>query len=167
LYPIWEEKHGAKKVNLNQEASQFFTDAVVRIYDHDSIHLTVSHFDHPLWMDVLRDGQEVHMDMKKVWALPYDRQVMLFREEIYATALERWLIPAWEKGQGFSPTCAYMWALRKTITSLTKGESSLFMIRNYRRFRELPRLPDGRPWYMVRHHQNKHLLRPYEGNVMM
>jgi hypothetical protein len=167
LYPIWAEKHGAKKVQLNQESGAFFTDAVTRIYDHDSLHETVSHYDRPLWESVLRDGQSVAMDMKKVWALSPEDQIMLFREEVYATALERWLVPAWVKGQQFSPTLAYMWALRKTITSLTKGQSSLFMIRNYRRFRECPRLPDGRTWYMVRHEHMKHLLRPYEGNVMM
>lgn len=167
LYPIWAEKHGAKKVQLNQESGAFFTDAVVRHYDHDSLHDTVAHYDRPLWMEVLKDGQSVAMDMGKVWALDFADQVMLFREEVYATALERWLVPAWVKGQQFSPTLAYMWALRKTITSLTKGKSSLFMIRNYRRFRECPRLPDGRTWYMVRHKHMKHLLRPYEGNVMM
>lgn len=167
LYPIWEDMHGSKKVQLNQESGAFFTDAVTRIYDHDSLHDTVSHFDRPLWMEVLKDGQSVAMDMNKVWALPFEQQIMLFREEVYATALERWLVPAWDKGQVFSPTMAYMWALRKTITSLTKGKSSLFMIRNYRRFRECPRLPDGRTWYMVRHEHNKHLLRPYEGKAMM
>ena len=167
LYPIWEDLHGSKKVQLNQESGAFFTDAVTRIYDHDSLHDTVSHFNRPLWMEVLKDGQSVAMDMAKVWALPFEQQIMLFREEVYATALERWLVPAWDKGTTFSPTMAYLWALRKTITSLTKGKSSLFMIRNYRRFRDCPRLPDGRTWYMVRHDQNKHLLRPYEGKAMM
>lgn len=167
LYPIWADKHGGKKVNLNQESSQFFTDAVQRTYDHDSLHDTVSHYDRPLWMEVLKDGQSVKMDMGKVWNLDFEDRIMLFREEVYATALERWLVPAWVKGREFSPTMAYMWALRKTITSLTKGQSSLFMIRNYRRFRELPRLPDGRAWYMVRHQQMQHMLRPYEGPAVM
>lgn len=151
LKPIWEDMHGAKKVNLNQESGAFFTDAVTRIYVHDSIHDTVSHYERPLWMEVLRDGQDVLMDMRKVWSLSTEDQIMLFREEVYATALERWLIPAWHESREFSPTMAYMWALKKTITSLTKGESSLFMIRNYRRFRELPRLEDGTPWYILRH----------------
>ena len=166
LYPIWADLHGSKKVNLVQESGAFFTDAVVRHYDHDSLHDTVAHYGRPLWMEVLKDGQSVQMDMNKVWALDFEDQIMLFREEVYATALERWLVPAWLKGQVFSPTMAYLWALRKTITSLTKGRSSKFMIENYRRFRELPRLPDGRTWYMVRHEQMRHMLRPYEGGGM-
>lgn len=166
LYPIWQDLHGKKKVNLNQESGAFFTDAVTRFYDHDSLHDTVAHYDRPLWMEVLADGQSVKMDMNKVWALPFDDQVKLFREEVYATALERWLVPAWTAGQDFSPTMAYLWALRKTITSLTKGKSSRFMIENYDIFRELPRTSGGNPWYIMRHMAHQHLLRPYEGKAM-
>lgn len=167
LYPIWQDVHGRKKVNLNQESGAFFTDAVTRIYDHDSLHDTVAHYDRPLWMEVLADGQSVKMDMDKVWALHFRDQIKLFREEVYATALERWLVPAWEKGEVFSPTMAYLWALRKTITSLTKGKSSRFMIENYDIFREVPRDPwTGECWYVTRHWLNRELLRPYEGKAM-
>lgn len=167
LYPIWQDLHGRKKVNLNQESGAFFTDAVTRIYDHDSLHDTVAHYDRPLWMEVLADGQSVKMDMGKVWALDFSDQIKLFREEVYATALERWLVPAWAKGEVFSPTMAYLWALRKTITSLTKGKSSRFMIENYDIFREVPRDPNsGTCWYVTKHWLNRGLLRPYEGKAM-
>jgi hypothetical protein len=160
LTPIWKDKHGAKRVNLNQESGQFFTDAVVRIYDHDSIHDTVAHYDRPLWMEVLKDGESVAMDMEKVWALPFEDQIRLFREEVYATALERWLIPADYK---YSPSAAYWKALRKTIVSLTKGRSSQFMIENYDIFQELPKRPStGRAWYLENHLSNRHLLKKLE-----
>lgn len=156
LQEIWKDRHGRPKVNLNQESGAFFTDAVVRIFDHDSIHDTVAHYERPLWIEVLKDGESVAMDMAKVWALDPGDQVRLFREEVYATALERWLIPAWERGERFSPTLAYMLALRKTITSLTKGQSSRFMIENYEVFRDLPRLgTSSTAWYIARHEELK------------
>lgn len=163
LQEIWKDVHGKPRVNLNQESGQFFTDAVVRYFDHDSIHDTVAHYDRPLWMEVLKDGQTVAMDMAKVWALPFRQQVELFREEVYATALERWIIPARERGHVFSPTQAYHWALRKTITSLTKGRSSRFMIEKFDIFRDMPRLPDGTAWYMDRHDRNIDKLIRLEG----
>jgi hypothetical protein len=159
LYDIWSDLHGAKRVNLNQESSKFFKDAVVRIYDHDSIHDTVAHYHRPLWMEVLKDGAEVGMDMKKVWDLPFADQIRLFREEVYATALERWMIPA---NYEFSPSLAYARALRKTIVSLTKGVSSRFMIENYDLFRTMPKTLDGKSWYMVNHMATRHLLKPLE-----
>lgn len=159
LYPIWEDLHGKKRVNLNQESGAFFTDAVVRIYDHDSIHDTVAHYDRPLWMDVLKDGQDVAMDMNKVWNLPWVKQVQLFREEIYATALERWMIP---NDYRFSAKVAYLWALRKTITSLTKGRSATFIIDNYETFRQLPLAGNGMAWYMKRHLSCGNLLKRLE-----
>lgn len=146
LYRVWEAEHGAKKMNLNQDASQFFgADAVVRIFDHDSIHYSVAYGDRPLYESVMKDGQDVAMDMKKVWALPFDLQVALFREEVYATALERWVLP---NDYLYSPRRAYALALCKTITSLTKGRSARFLSENYDVFRE----PD---MDYVAHHKSK------------
>lgn len=149
LYTVWEEKHGKKRVNLNMDASDFFDDAVARIYDHDSIHASVAYYDHPLYEDVMSDGQSVKTDMKKVWALPFDLQVKLFREEIYATALERIVIP---RDYKCSPLAAYAWALRRTVTSLTKGQSSLFIASNYDIFQR----PDID--YVSHHRKNAHKL---------
>ncbi|HEU4967296.1 MAG TPA: hypothetical protein VFT53_07575 [Candidatus Saccharimonadales bacterium] len=149
LYKVWVEKHGAKKTNLNMDKSGFFDDAVTRVYDHDSIHASVAYGDHPLYEDVMADGQSVKTDMRKVWALPFEKQVMLFREEVYATALERIVIP---REYRCSPRFAYAWALRRTITSLTKGRSALFLADNY----ELFRSPDMD--YVKRHRDNAHKL---------
>ena len=149
LYKVWEEKHGKKRVNLNMDSSDFFADAVTRVYDHDSVHASVAYFDHPLYEDVMADGQSVKTDMKKVWSLPFDLQVKLFREEVYATALERIVIP---RGYRCSPRAAYVWALRRTITSLTKGRSATFMADNY----DLFRMPDCD--YVKRHLDNKERL---------
>ncbi|MFC6021531.1 hypothetical protein ACFP2T_35855 [Plantactinospora solaniradicis] len=153
LYSVWEEKHGKKKVDLTQESMDFFADAVRRRYDHDSIHVSVAYGERPLYESVLKDGASVQMDMRKVWELPYETQLQLFREEVYATALERILVP---KEYKHSPGAAYAWALRRTITSLTKGRSSLFLIENYDQLYR----PDTD--YVSRHLSRKHHLIPLE-----
>jgi hypothetical protein len=153
LYSVWKQQHGKKRVDLNMGKRDFFTDAVPRIYDHDSIHYSVAYDDKPVYEDCFVDGQEIAMDMKKVKALPFEKLVRLYREEIYATALERWVIPS---EYTVSPRKAYADALKKTITSLTKGWSATFMVDNYEVFRS----PD---MDYVRHHLSKsHLLEKLE-----
>lgn len=154
LVAIWKEIHGPKKVNLTQDADAFFDDAVPRKYDHDSVHYSVAYGDRPMYEEVFDGSAEIAMDMSVIKALPFEQQVRLYREEVYATALERWVIPADYRG---SPRRAYAQALKKTIVSLTKGWSSRFLIENYDTFRR----PD---MDYVKHHQSKaHLLIPLEG----
>src|SRR3954465_2334832 len=132
LYPIWENKHGKKKMNLAQAAGDFFEDAVVRIYEHDSIHESVAYGEHPLYERILKDGETVDIDPDKLWnGLTFDDQIKLFREEIAATALERWMIPT---NYRYSPGKAYQEALRKTVVSLTKGKSARFIVDNFKEF---------------------------------
>lgn len=150
LYKVWEREHGAKKVDLDQEADEFFSDAVKRLYDHDSIHESVAFGDRPLYESFLADDRSVLMDMKQVWAAPFDVQVRLFMEEVFATALERIVIP---RDYKCSPKAAYAWALKRTITSLTKGKSARFMVENYEAFR-LPAIE-----YVKHHKNNAHKLR--------
>lgn len=153
LYKVWEEKHGSKKVDLTKEADDFFADAVKRKYDHDSIHYSVAYGDQPMYESILRDGHTVDVDPKKMWAMPHDDLVRLFREEILATALERIVIP---RNYKVSPASAYFWALRRTVTSLTKGKSSRFLLDNIKDFVT----PD--PDYVQRHLDNAHKLIPLE-----
>ncbi|WP_040828959.1 DUF7275 domain-containing protein [Nocardia jiangxiensis] len=153
LYGAWERRHGTKKVDLTQESDEFFSDAVRRKYDHDSLHLSVAYGDRPIYESCLKDGKTVQMDMQKVWAMPFEKQVQLFREEVYVTALERIVIPDDYTG---SARGAYAWALRRTITSLTKGRSAQFIAENYKTFRT----PDID--YVQHHLSKKHLLIPLE-----
>lgn len=155
LYSIWTEVHGSKRVNLQMSKEDFFTDAVQRIYDHDSIHYSVAYGDRPIYESCFKDGQEIEMDMAKIKALPFDECVRLFREEIYATALERWVIPS---NYICSPRQAYADAVKKTIVSLTKGWSSRFITENYGVFR----VPDMD--YVAHHLSKKDQLIPLEGS---
>ena len=147
--PIWKEKHGKKKTNLNQKASMFFNDAVKRKYNHDSVHETVAYYNAPLYQSILKDGQDVLVDSDKFFNMDYEEQLKLVREEVYTTALERILIPNNYKG---SPTLAYKWALRRTITSLFKGRWALWTVLHYSDLS----LPDCD--YKQRHLDNRHKL---------
>lgn len=133
LYRVWEESFGKKTIDLNMDKAAFFDDAVPREFDHDSVHYSVAYGEHPIWESVLKQGEEIAMDMAKIKALPFDLQVKLYREEIYATALERWVIPQKYK---ISPRLAYSWAVKKTITSLTRGWSARFLVENFETFRD-------------------------------
>jgi hypothetical protein len=156
LYGVWERRHGKKRVDLTQESDEFFSDAVRRAYDHDSLHRSVAYSERPLYEEVLKAGKSVQMDMKKVWALPFELQVKLFREEVYVTALERIVIPS---DYTASPRAAYMWALRRTITSLTKGKSAQFIAEHYKTFRD----PDID--YVKHHLSNADKLIPLEADA--
>lgn len=146
LVPIWKGIHGRKITSLNQGADTFFSDGVNRKYDHDSIHDSVAYFDKPLYESILIPGESVMVDNEKFFNMDYDIQLKLVREEVYATALERILIPNDYKG---SPGAAYSWALRRTITSLFKGDWALWAVLNYDRLAK----PDCN--YMKRHLENK------------
>lgn len=131
LYKVWEEKHGVKVMDLDQDKREFFADAVRRTYDHDSLHDSVAYGEHPIYTEVLKDGAEVDIDMKKMRALPLERFVDLIKEEIFVTALERIVVP---RNYVVSPGAAYWWAFRRTATSLTKGWTARAILDNAEQF---------------------------------
>jgi hypothetical protein len=145
FYRVWAETHGPKRTNLAMEKGEFFKDAVVRIYDHDSIHDSVAYGEVAMYNQILKEGSTVDVDSQKMWALCHQDLVRLFREEVCATALERIVIP---RDYRCSPGSAYRWALRRTITSLTKGKSARFIAENFEEFA----IPDD---YVSRHLSKK------------
>jgi hypothetical protein len=158
LYPVWVERHGVKKMNLSQAAGNFFDDAVKRTHDHDSIHDSVAFSDRPMYERILKDGETVDIDPNKMWyGLTFDEQIMLFREEIAATALERWMLPS---NYRFSKGLAYKLALKKTITSLTRGRSARFIVTNFEHFMK----PHN---YLEIHKSKLHLLKPFDKKKLM
>lgn len=150
LYSIWEERYGKKKANLNQEPEDFFNSNVSRVYEHDSIHSSVAYrHGYPLFNEILRDGHAVAVDKNKFDALDLTEKLQLVREEVYATALERMIIPS---EYSYNPSQAYFWALRKTITSFTKGWFPQFIVENFLELRK----PDIN--YVEKHRNNSNLL---------
>ncbi|QLF83388.1 hypothetical protein SEA_NICEHOUSE_174 [Rhodococcus phage NiceHouse] len=126
LYPIWEQRYGKKKANLNQSASDFFNKQVTRLYDHDSIHATIADGE-PLFNKILKDGQQVAVDKAKFDALDHETKIKLVQEEIYATALERLYIGQ-DDPVGYKT--AYVRSLKEMFTSYSKGWFALWIVDN-------------------------------------
>lgn len=156
LYKVWEQRYGKKKANLNAEPSDFFNKKVHRIYDHDSIHASIAYNEKPMFEQILRDGHAVAVDKNKWNNLSLRDKFQCVREEVYATALERQLIPS---NYMASSRLAYKWALKKTITSFSKGWFPLFIVTH---LNELWR-PDCD--YVARHKHNSDRLILLKGEV--
>lgn len=135
LYAHWEVKHGKKKANLELSPDEFFNPNVNRKYEHDSIHASVAYYQEegPLFNRILRDNHQVAVDKSKFDALTHEDKLKLVREEVYATALERILIP---KNYEANRLFAYNYALTQTITSYTKGWFPKFILDNYNDLRK-------------------------------
>jgi hypothetical protein len=149
LLPIWKEQHGKKRTSLAKNKMDFFGDAVVRKYDHDSLHDSVAYGDEPMYTRILKDGSEVMVDNSKFWAMSLEDKYKTIREEVYATALERWVVPT---NYTISPRLAYSYAMKKSLTSLFKGEWALFIALNYSDLWQ----PDMN--YVARHKSQSHKL---------
>jgi hypothetical protein len=147
LYKIWEEKHGKKKISLELSPDEFFNPHVNRKYEHDSIHASVAYRESgiPLFNEILRDGHQVAVDRAKFEAMDLETKFQLVREEVYATALERRIIPS---NYTMNIQVAYGYALRQTITSYTKGWFPLFIVENFNVLRK----PDVN--YVKRHKEH-------------
>mgnify|MGYP003660816952 CR=1 FL=1 len=130
LLSHWKEELGDKSfLSLAQDKKSFFTDNVVYKYDHDYLHELVAHPEKPVYTLCLKDNEDVLIDKGKFDNLPFNQQVKMFREEITVIAVERYLLfgeDSWVK--------AYNKALHKTITTLTKGWATDFLVLNLDEF---------------------------------
>ena len=131
LIAWWREDLGDKAfLSLDKTKEQFFTDRVVYVYDHDYLHTLVSYPNRPLYEKCLQEGKEVLIDKQKFFSLPFDQQIKMFKEEIYTIALERWFLTGYWQERGISWLKSYQLALKKTITNLTKGWATDFIVEN-------------------------------------
>ncbi len=130
LVNFWKTKLGTKDfLSLDKTKDNFFTDEVTYIYDHDLLHEKASHPNKPMYTRCLMEGKQVLTDKEKFDNLTYEDQVRMFKEEISVICFERWVIP-----YGKSWVESYPWSVKKTITSLTKGWATDFLIKNLKEF---------------------------------
>lgn len=155
LYPIWVEHYGEKRAKLRKgtKPEEFFTSTVKRTYDHDSLHASIAYHDEPLYKAILANGEAVAVDRDKFDTLSLEDKLRLAREEVYATALERKIIPSDYRCSSLN---AYRWALEQTMTSYSKGWFPLFMALHAAELME----PDVD--FVERHHENADRLIPLE-----
>lgn len=123
----WKDVHGGKKSHLSlyKTKDEFFDDFVPKKYEHDRLHDLISEDGTPVYTKCLVDGQEVLVCQEKFNALSFEDQIRMFKEEVAVIALERWVIPS----EGRTPIgVAWRKSLMKTVTALTKGWASDFII---------------------------------------
>lgn len=137
LYKILRKDFAAFHGKRSKEASlkgkdskSFFEDAVKRKYNHDSIHEAVAYYKEPLYYQILKNPEtaSVECSKEKFDSLNFDDKLKLIREELYVTALERWLIPQEFK---YSKHRAYFQALKKLTTTMSSGWFKEFIIANF------------------------------------
>ena len=123
----WKNIHGTKThLSLYRTKDKFFDDFVTKKYDHDYLHELVAHPNPPVYTYCLKDGEQVAIDKSKFDSLPRNQQIKMFREEINVIAIERWML----NGADIPFIHAYNRAFHKTVTALTKGWASEFLIEN-------------------------------------
>jgi len=132
----WKVEHGNKDfLSLYKTKDEFFDDFVPKQHEHDLLHEMVAYPEKPVYTTCLKDGHEVFIDRNKFNNLPMYSQIRMFKEEIAVIALERWLIPQLtNKGQSITIQQAWNKSLHKTVTVLTKGWASEFIILNLEHF---------------------------------
>jgi len=122
LLKDWEIIHGKKKVNLNQDNSEFFTKYVKREYDHDWLHGFLAFYDEPLHTKIRKTDKP--LCYKDLWDdLSLDDQYKCALEEIYVVATERY--------DNYPPKIAKFKSMKNIITSMTKGWFNYFLIDNF------------------------------------
>ena len=125
-----KETYNYKHPNLNQNKKGFFTnDGLTYVYDHDSIHLAVKHFDKPAYEYYKSDHAQVFCDKEKFWNLPEEYRLRGVFEEVLVLALERSQIP---NNYKIDRRWSFNKAHEKVCTSITSGFFREFAYDNFR-----------------------------------
>jgi hypothetical protein len=137
------------KINLNMDNRDFFgrsDKAVKRYFEHDDIHRAIKYYDQPLYDQFKTDRTKAYMSRKLFEAASLTNQLRTVREEAYAIALERYIIPMiigidgldeivdlFRLGMDYKTILEdrYLLALERICTTLTKGWFRDFAIDHY------------------------------------
>lgn len=132
----WREQHpedrGSGSMRIPNDA--FFANtrmALIRAYEHDGLHQATCYGMRPLYQRLKDDAAQAYVSGRHFEAMSHLDRVRLVREESYAIALERVVIPAMELGLPWDADLAFRHALRRICTNLTTGWFRDFAIENY------------------------------------
>lgn len=129
LVKDFTEIHGEKWAKLKgKDSTTFFEDAITRKYNHDSIHEVIAYYDEPIYKSTLKSQDSVLCDKEKFEKLSFENKIKMVKEEIFVTALERYLIPSNFK---YSINLAYWRSLKKLTTTMSSGWFKFFIIDNF------------------------------------
>lgn len=132
LYKIsiedWNQIHYKKRAYLNTTNEDFFNDAVKRKYVHDSIHKAVSYDALPGYEKIKKDKDKALTSEKLFNVLTFEEKCQIAREEIYVTALERFLIP---RNFRTAIGAAYIEGAKQLICYMSKGWFPRFILSHW------------------------------------
>lgn len=123
-------KHRTPSLNMSNE--KFFDrskDIVGYVFEHDSIHEAVKHYDVPVYEMMKKDFSKAMCDKDMFEELEYIKRIRCVQEEAYVIAIERYLLLD-DSGE-MTPYLAYKNALKRICTTLCGGFFRKFAIENY------------------------------------
>lgn len=135
--------------NLNTNKTEFFKgDGITYIYDHDSIHEAMKHFDKPAYLYYKEFGEEVKSSQHRFNKCTEYERLHGVLEEAYVLALERSIIP---HPGALTDKQAFDTALMKVCTSITSGWFREFAWEHYNDVQQLyDAAYTGRFWNAVK-----------------
>ena len=124
---LTQKRYPQNGPNLMLSKSEFFDDAVKKVYDHDYLHSLFANYERPLYMELQKEHEI--MCYEELWNnLPWNKKLLCVQEEVNVLATERFLVPS---NFGYNTKAAYLKALEKVCTTVTKGWFRDFAIDNY------------------------------------
>jgi len=148
------EWYGDSKANLDMSNDEFFanTKGIERCFVHDDLHLATCYYGRPLYERLKRDTDRAMIDRELFFKQSLEVRLQVVREECYAIALERFLIPKglheaaleaykqqrdfWTEDNIVAVHSAYYQALKRICTTLTKGWFRDFACDHYPELKE-------------------------------
>lgn len=129
-----------KTPSLNKSTKEFFgqSDGFVKSYFiHDHIHEAMSHYEHPLYLNMQYDKTIAKCE-KELWdKFKFEDKCKCVLEEAYVIALERKVLPSIFGGSKWVDHIdAFDWALMRICTTLCSGWFRQFATDNYFRIKE-------------------------------
>jgi len=105
----------------NETFFRGYTRDEIRLYDHDDLHRTTCYYDVPLYLKLKDEPELAYIPKSNFDRLAPEDRVRLVREECFAIALERVVIPAETLGVRYCAEDSYLYALHRICTDLATG----------------------------------------------
>ncbi len=115
----------------NEAFFQDFKYPWLRVHEHDDLHRVTCYGSVPMYQQMKENADLAYVPAASFERLSHDERIRLVREECYALALERVLIPAQDLGIDYAENDGFQHALRRICTTLARGWFRDFAIDNY------------------------------------
>jgi hypothetical protein len=124
LYKDWIIIHSKKNVNINKPISNFFTNTITRIYEHDYLYEVFKFREIPYHNKIRPDLNNAWCSEEMFNNLNHNERIECVLEEIYVIAFEQFIL------NGVPPKTSKYKSIKSIVTLITKGWFPLFIIDN-------------------------------------